>query len=232
MMGYLCLCPPAVCRPSALTYSCRPRSSDADNLRILLSNSYRACSQENDKYDFDPQEDLIDQLHLDMGRIYATLRSSHTVWLPPGDGELRPDRRPHGRVFLCERILQMRQAGGAPVSTWRSTSDGGDSPHEPRLHWSTCASTRRTMSPASRLVGAVHEPVLANPVREPAVHRRFARLGSFTVHGSRRVSREESVHGSRFTDLGSGLVGSRFAVRPFVLPRFGFTVQSSRSVRG
>ena len=77
MMGYLCLCPPAVCRPSALTYSCRPRSSDADNLRILLSNSYRACSQENDKYDFDPQEDLIDQLHLDMGRIYATLRSSH-----------------------------------------------------------------------------------------------------------------------------------------------------------
>ena len=50
MMGYLCLCPPAVCRPSALTYSCRPRSSDADNLRILLSNSYRACSQENDKY--------------------------------------------------------------------------------------------------------------------------------------------------------------------------------------
>ena len=76
MMGYLCLCPPAVCRPSA-TYSCRPRSSDPDNLRILLSNSYRACSQENDKYDFDPQEDLIDQLHLDMGRIYATLRSSH-----------------------------------------------------------------------------------------------------------------------------------------------------------
>ena len=55
MMGYLCLCPPAVCRPSALTYSCRPRSSDADNLRILRSNSYRACSQENDKYDFDPQ---------------------------------------------------------------------------------------------------------------------------------------------------------------------------------
>ena len=73
MMGYLCLCPPAVCRPSALTYSCRPRSSDADNLRILLSNSYRACSQENDKYDFDPQDDLIDQLHLDMGRIYRDL---------------------------------------------------------------------------------------------------------------------------------------------------------------
>ena len=57
MMGYLChslcLCPPAVCRPSALTYSCRPRTSDADTLRILLSNSYRAW--ENDKYDFDPQ---------------------------------------------------------------------------------------------------------------------------------------------------------------------------------
>ena len=73
MMGYLCLCPPAVCRPSALTYSCRPRSSDADNLRILLSNSYRACSQENDKYDFDPQDDLIDQLHLDIGRLYRDL---------------------------------------------------------------------------------------------------------------------------------------------------------------
>ena len=70
MMGYLCLCPPAVYRPSA-TYSCRPRSSD--NLRILLSNSNRACSQENDKYDFDPQDDLIDQLHLDIGRLYRDL---------------------------------------------------------------------------------------------------------------------------------------------------------------
>ena len=108
MMGYLChslcLCPPAVCRPSALTYSCRPRSSDADNLRILRSNSYRACSQENDKYDFDPQEDLIDQLHLDMGRIYATLRSSHGL---ASSRRWRVFRRPHGRVFL-------RQAGGAP----------------------------------------------------------------------------------------------------------------------
>ena len=119
MMGYLCLCPPAVCRPSALTYSCRPRSSDADNLRILRSNSYpssyRACSQENDKYDFDPQEDLIDQLHLDMGRIYATLRSSHGL---ASSRRWRVFRRPHGRVFL-------RQAGGAPrhrpVSTRRST---------------------------------------------------------------------------------------------------------------
>ena len=84
MMGYLCLCPPAVCRPSA-TYSCRPRSSD--NLRILLSNSYRACSQENDKYDFDPQDDLIDQLHLDMGRIYRDLEKQPRFGLiPPGDG--------------------------------------------------------------------------------------------------------------------------------------------------
>ena len=58
------------------SYSCRLRSSDADNLGIfLLSNSYRAISQENvnDKYDFDPQDDLIDQLHLDMGRIYRDL---------------------------------------------------------------------------------------------------------------------------------------------------------------
>ena len=82
MMGCLCLCPPAVCRPSALTYSCRPRSSDADNLRILLSNSYRACSQENDKYDFDPQDDLIDQLHLDMGRIYRDLEKPRFGFLP------------------------------------------------------------------------------------------------------------------------------------------------------
>jgi hypothetical protein len=34
------------------------RSSNPDNLRILLFNSYRPSSQENDKYDFDPQDDL------------------------------------------------------------------------------------------------------------------------------------------------------------------------------
>ena len=68
----------------------------------------------------------------------------------------------------------------------------------------------------------------ANPVREPAVHRRFARLGSFTVHGSRRVSREESVHGSRFTDLGWGLVGSRFGVHGLGAGASWFTVHGSR----
>ena len=115
MMGYLCLCPPAVCRPSALTYSCRPRSSDADNLRILLSNSYRACSQENDKYDFDPQDDLIDQLHLDMGRIYATLRSSHGL---ASSRRWRVFRRPHGRVFLRQAVVHRVTAS---VSTRRST---------------------------------------------------------------------------------------------------------------
>ena len=105
MVGYLCLCPPAVCRPSALTYSFAAHAPPTpNNLRILLSNPYRACSQENDNYDFDPQEDLIDQLHLDMGRIYATLRSSHGL---ASSRRWRVFRRPHGRVFL-------RQAGGAP----------------------------------------------------------------------------------------------------------------------
>ena len=94
-----------VCRPSALTYSFAAHAPPTpNNLRILLSNPYRACSQENDNYDFDPQEDLIDQLHLDMGRIYATLRSSHGL---ASSRRWRVFRRPHGRVFL-------RQAGGAP----------------------------------------------------------------------------------------------------------------------
>ena len=141
MMGYLCLCPPAVCRPSALTYSCRPRSSDADNLRILLSNSYRACSQENDKYDFDPQEDLIDQLHLDMGRIYATLRSSHGLASSRRDGE-------SFGALMAESFCAKQWCTASPPQSQRGgVLDGGDSPHDPRLHWSTCASTRRTMSP-------------------------------------------------------------------------------------
>ena len=44
--------------------------------------------------------------------------------------------------------------------------------------------------------------------------RLFARLGSFTVHGSRFTAgvAEESVHGSRFTLSGWGLAGSRFGV--------------------
>ena len=106
MMGYLCLCPPAVCRPSALTYSCRPRSSDADNLRILLSNSYRACSQENDKYDFDPQDDLIDQLHLDMGRIYRDLEKQPRFGFLPAMASCSTGQI--GALMaesFCERIL-------------------------------------------------------------------------------------------------------------------------------
>ena len=103
MMGYLCLCPPAVCRPSA-TYSCRPRSSD--NLRILLSNSYRACSQENDKYDFDPQDDLIDQLHLDMGRIYRDLEKQTQFGFLPAMASCSTGQI--GALMaesFCERIL-------------------------------------------------------------------------------------------------------------------------------
>ena len=63
----------------------------------------------------------------------------------------------------------------------------------------------------------VHEPCFlsyllhTDTVREPQFAN-HPRLDSFTVHGSRRVSREESVHGSRFTDSGWGLVGSRFTV--------------------
>ena len=87
-----------------------------NNLRILLSNPYRACSQENDKYDFDPQEDLIDQLHLDMGRIYATLRSSHTVWLPPGDGESFGALM--AESFCAKQVVHRVTAS---VSTQRST---------------------------------------------------------------------------------------------------------------
>ena len=142
MMGYLChslcLCPPAVCRPSA-TYSCRPRSSD--NLRILLSNSYRACSQENDKYDFDPQDDLIDQLHLDMGRIYRDLEKQPRFGFLPAMASLSAPSWPSlsAPSGWCTASPPQSQRGGV--------LDGGDSPHEPRLHWSTCASTRRTMSP-------------------------------------------------------------------------------------
>ena len=92
-----------------------------------------------------------------------------------------------------------------------------------KLHWSTCASTRRTMSPASRspssLIRSRSRLELvdnrANLVgrftnqfsRTQFANRRFTAgspdsVRSFTVHGSRRVLREESVHGSRFTDSG------------------------------
>ena len=125
MMGYLCLCPPAVCRPSA-TYSCRPRSSD--NLRILLSNSYRACSQENDKYDFDPQDDLIDQLHLDMGRIYRDLEKQPRFGFLPAMASLSAPSWPSlsAPSRWCTASPPQSQRGGV--------LDGGDSPHEPRLH--------------------------------------------------------------------------------------------------
>ena len=141
MMGYLCLCPPAVCRPSA-TYSCRPRSSDADNLGIfLLSNSYRAISQENvnDKYDFDPQDDLIDQLHLDMGRIYATLRSSHGLASSRRWRAARPARSAPSWPSLSASASSAAPSRWCTVPASRQLQgggvlDGGDSPHEPRLH--------------------------------------------------------------------------------------------------
>ena len=177
-----------------------------------------------------------------MGRIYRDLEKQPRFGFLPAMASLSAPSWPSlsAPSRWCTASPPQSQRGGV--------LDGGDSPHEPRLHWSTCASTRRTMSPASRppsslirsrsrfelvdnranLVGAVHEPVLANPVREPAVHRRFARLGSFTVHGSRRVSREESVHGSRFTDSGWGLVGSRFGVHGLGAGASWFTVHGSR----
>ena len=119
MMGYLCLCPPAVCRPSALTYSCRPRSSDADNLRILLSNGHIALVHRRTTSTTSIlKEDLIDQLHLDMGRIYATLRSSHGL---ASSRRWRVFRRPHGRGLSapsrwCTASPPQSQRGGVLLS--------------------------------------------------------------------------------------------------------------------
>ena len=218
MMGYLCLCPPAVCRPSALTYSCRPRSSDADNLRILLSNSYRACSQENDKYDFD-----------------ASSRGPHRP-ASPGHGTDLRDLEKQPRFGFLPAMASLSAPSWPSLSApsrWCTASppqsqrggvlDGGDSPHEPRLHWSTCASTRRTMSPASRLVGAVHEPVLANPVREPP-----RELGG---GGSRTSSRTQFAN-RRFTAGSPDSVRSRFTVRGGCRGRSRFTDHGSRTRGG
>ena len=91
------------------SYSCRLRSSDADNLGIfLLSNSYRAISQENvnDKYDFDPQDDLIDQLHLDKGRIYRDLEKQSRFGFLPAMASCSTGQI--GALMaesFCERIL-------------------------------------------------------------------------------------------------------------------------------
>ena len=104
------------------------RSSDADDLRILLSNSYRACSQENDKYDFDPQDDLIDQLHLDMGRIYRDLEKQPRFGFLPAMASLSAPSWPSlsAPSRWCTASPPQSQRGGV--------LDGGDSPHEPRLH--------------------------------------------------------------------------------------------------
>ena len=124
-----------------------------------------------------------------------------------------------------------------PQSQRGGVLDGGDSPHEPRLHWSTCASTRRTMSPASRppsslirsrsrfelvdnranLVGAVHEPV-----REPS-----SRTG-----GSPPVRQTRFVHGSRFAAGVAGGVGSRITVHGLGVGASRFTVRGSRTRGG
>ena len=82
------------------------RSSNPDNLRILLSNSYRPCSQENDKYDFDPQDDLIDQLHLDIGRIYRNLEHQSRFGFLPAMASCSTGQI--GALMaesFCERIL-------------------------------------------------------------------------------------------------------------------------------
>ena len=84
----------------------RLRSFDPDNLRILLSDSYRPCSQENDKYDFDPQEDLIDQLHLDMGRIYRDLEKQQRFgFLPAMASSTAGQIGALMAESFCERIL-------------------------------------------------------------------------------------------------------------------------------
>ena len=180
----------------------------------------------NDKYDFDPQDDLIDQLHLDKGRIYRDLEKQPRFGFLPAMASCST-----GQIgALMAESFCAKQAGrwctvtASSPSTRRGVLDGGDTPHEPRLHWSTSASTRRTLTPGIRqvglqsslnrsrsrfevvdnranLVGAVHEPVLANPVREPAVQRRFARLRArFTVRGGCRGRSRFTDHASRFTD--------------------------------
>ena len=115
------------------------RSSNPDNLRILLSNSFRPCSQENDKYDFDPQDDLIDQLNLDIGRIYRDLEKQTRFGFLPAMASCST-----GQIgaLMAERVFlrahpQLRQAGGAPSPPQLQGGgvlDGGDSPHEPLLH--------------------------------------------------------------------------------------------------
>ena len=82
------------------------RSSNPDNLRILLFNSYRPSSQENDKYDFDPQDDLIDQLHLDIGRIYRNLENQSRFGFLPAMASCSTGQI--GALMaesFCERIL-------------------------------------------------------------------------------------------------------------------------------
>ena len=89
--------------------------SNPDNLRIILFNSYRPCSQENDKYDFDPQDDLIDQLNLDIGRIYRDLEKQTRFGFLPAMASCST-----GQIgaLMAERVFlrahpQLRQAGGA-----------------------------------------------------------------------------------------------------------------------
>ena len=80
--------------------------SNPDNLRIILFNSYRPCSQENDKYDFDPQDDLIDQLHLDIGRIYRDLEKQTRFGFLPAMASCSTGQI--GSLMaesFCERIL-------------------------------------------------------------------------------------------------------------------------------
>jgi len=96
------------------------RSSNPDNLRILLFNSYRPSSQENDKYDFDPQDDLIDQLHLDIGRIYRNLENQSRFGFLPAMASCSTGQI--GALMaesFCERILSC--AVTASVTRRRST---------------------------------------------------------------------------------------------------------------
>ena len=105
MMGYLCLCPPAVCRPSALTYSCRPRSSDADNLRIFYFRTHIALVHRRTTSTTSIlKRTSSTSFTWTWDGFTATLRSSHGL---ASSRRWRVFRRPHGRVFL-------RQAGGAP----------------------------------------------------------------------------------------------------------------------
>ena len=104
-------------------------------------------------------------------------------------------------------------------STRRGVLDGGDTPHEPRLHWSTSASTRRTLTPGIRQVG-LQSSLNRSRSRFEVVDNRAILVGRFTNQFSRtqfanrrfNAGSPDFVHGSRFAAGVAGGVGSRITL--------------------